>query len=90
MAEDAAAAAGGMLDNGAMVWVPHDEQVWKKAVVVRRMEDGVSAEVRLQPSEDGEWDKDDGLQKVVNIRDIARLAGTIFPYIYVLTSLNQL
>ncbi|KAG6586840.1 myosin-like protein [Phytophthora cinnamomi] len=76
MAEDAAA-AGGMLDNGAMVWVPHDEQVWKKAVVVRRMEDGVSAEVRLQPSEDGEWDKDDGLQKVVNIRDIARLAGEV-------------
>ncbi|OWZ23109.1 Myosin [Phytophthora megakarya] len=73
MAED----AGGMLDNGAMVWVPHDEQVWKKAVVVRRLDDGVSAEVRLQPNDDGEWDKDDGLEQVVNIRDIARLAGEV-------------
>ncbi|KAG2813357.1 hypothetical protein PC112_g14778 [Phytophthora cactorum] len=72
MAEDS-----GMLDNGAMVWVPHDEQVWKKAVVVRRLDDGVSAEVRLQPSDDGEWDKDDGLEQVVNIRDIARMAGEV-------------
>eukprot|EP00644_Phytophthora_capsici_P004676 jgi/Phyca11/506416/fgenesh2_kg.PHYCAscaffold_19_\ len=76
MAEDAAA-TGGMLDNGAMVWVPHDEQVWKKAVVVRRLEDGKSALVRLQPNDDGEWDKDDGLEQTVNIRDIARLAGEV-------------
>ncbi|KAH7484311.1 hypothetical protein KRP22_005485 [Phytophthora ramorum] len=74
---DEASAAGGMLDNGAMVWVPHDEHVWKKAVVVRRLDDGVSAEVRLQPNDDGEWDKDDGLEKIVNIRDIARLAGEV-------------
>ncbi|RLN56465.1 hypothetical protein BBJ28_00022450, partial [Nothophytophthora sp. Chile5] len=67
----------GMLDHGAMVWVPHDEQVWKKAVVVRRLADGVSADVRLQPNEDGEWHKDDGLEKTVNIRDIARMAGEV-------------
>ncbi|CEG42077.1 myosin-like protein [Plasmopara halstedii] len=72
MAEDS-----GMLDNGAMVWVPHNEQVWKKAVVVRRLDDGVSAQVRLQPSDDGEWDKDDGVEQIVNIRDIARLAGEV-------------
>lgn len=65
----------GMLDGGAMVWVPHDEHVWKRAVVVRRLPDGVSAEVRLQPNEDGSFDRDDGLEKVVNIQEIARLAG---------------
>ncbi|KAG7396124.1 hypothetical protein PHYBOEH_002779 [Phytophthora boehmeriae] len=71
MAED------GVLDNGAMVWVPHEQQVWKKAVVVRRLDDGVSAEVRLQPNEDGEWDKDDGVEKIVNIKEIAQLAGEV-------------
>ncbi|TDH66938.1 hypothetical protein CCR75_001574 [Bremia lactucae] len=72
MAEDS-----GMLDNGAMVWVPHQDQVWKKAVVVRRLDDGVSAEVRLQPGDDGEWDTDDGVEQIVNIRNIARLAGEV-------------
>ncbi|CAI5741853.1 unnamed protein product [Peronospora destructor] len=77
MAEDAAAVPSGMLDNGAMVWVPHEQHVWKKAVVMRRVNDGASAQVRLQPNDDGEWAQDDGLETVVNIRDIARLAGEV-------------
>lgn len=71
MAEDSSS----MLDGGAMVWVPHDDQVWKRAVVLRRLDDGVQAEVRLE-SNDGEYHKDDGLVKLVNIAEIARQAGT--------------
>lgn len=63
-----------MLDSGAMVWVPHADQVWKRAVVLQRLSDGVSAEVRLEANE-GEEHPDDGQVKVVVIRDIARLAG---------------
>lgn len=75
MASNAPSDGEGMLDGGAMVWVPHDEQVWKRAVVVRRLPDGTSAEVRLQPSDDGSYHRDDGMEKVVNIKDIARMAG---------------
>ncbi|CAH0482711.1 unnamed protein product [Peronospora belbahrii] len=77
MAEDTVGAPGGMLDNGAMVWVPHNDYVWKKAVVMRRLDDGKCAQVRLQPNDDGEWNQDDGVEKVVNIREIARLAGEV-------------
>ncbi|DAZ98019.1 TPA: hypothetical protein N0F65_004509 [Lagenidium giganteum] len=63
-------------DSGACVWVPHDDQVWKRAVVLRRMDDGGSAEVRLEPNE-GTEHRDDGLVKVVNIKDIARMAGEV-------------
>uniref|UniRef100_A0AAV1TMU3 Unconventional myosin-Vc n=1 Tax=Peronospora matthiolae TaxID=2874970 RepID=A0AAV1TMU3_9STRA len=77
MAEDAAAAAGRMLDDGAMVWVPHEQHVWKKAVVVRRLDDGARALVRLQAQDDGEYDADDGVEKVVTVSAIARLAGEV-------------
>ncbi|KAI9912741.1 hypothetical protein PsorP6_005621 [Peronosclerospora sorghi] len=78
MANEAAeATSGGVLDHGAMVWVPHDDQVWQKAVVVERVDNGLRAKVRLQPSEDGAWDLDTGTEKVVTIKDIARLAGEV-------------
>ncbi|TYZ65738.1 hypothetical protein PybrP1_011999 [[Pythium] brassicae (nom. inval.)] len=64
-------------DSSASVWVPHDERVWMRAVVLRKLDDGQRAEVRLQAAGDdgADYHKDDGLVKVVNIRDISRLAG---------------
>ncbi|KAJ0410277.1 hypothetical protein P43SY_002609 [Pythium insidiosum] len=65
-----------MLDNGAMVWVPHADQVWKRAVVLHRLDDGARAEVRLEANE-GEEHPDDGMVKTVNVAEIARLAGEV-------------
>lgn len=64
-------------DSAAFIWVPHDERVWMRAVVLRKLDDGQRAEVRLQAAGDdgADYHKDDGLVKVVNIRDISRLAG---------------
>lgn len=67
--------ADGHVDGSASVWVPHDQLVWKRAVVLRKLDDGARAEVRLESNSDGEYHKDDGLVKVVSIAEISRLAG---------------
>jgi len=81
MTDENTAAAAGLVDGSASVWVPHDQLVWKRAVVLRKLDDGVSAEVRLESNNDDEYHKDDGLVKIVNIQEISKLAGayTAFP-----------
>ncbi|KAF1334078.1 Myosin-like protein, partial [Globisporangium splendens] len=69
--------APGLVDGSASVWVPHDQLVWKRAVVLRKLDDGKSAEVRLEPNHDNEYHKDDGVVKIVNIQEISRLAGEV-------------
>jgi hypothetical protein len=68
----------GLAEGSGSVWVPHDQLVWKRAVVLRKLDDGKSAEVRLEPNNENEYHKDDGLVKVVNIQEISRQAGMYF------------
>uniref|UniRef100_K3WUY7 Myosin motor domain-containing protein n=1 Tax=Globisporangium ultimum (strain ATCC 200006 / CBS 805.95 / DAOM BR144) TaxID=431595 RepID=K3WUY7_GLOUD len=67
----------GLAEGSGSVWVPHDQLVWKRAVVLRKLDDGKSAEVRLEPNNENEYHKDDGLVKVVNIQEISRQAGEL-------------
>ncbi|OQR92158.1 myosin-like protein, partial [Achlya hypogyna] len=60
---------------GALVWVPHDNEVWKKAQVIEKLSE-TSVQVRLIA--DGEdYDPEDGVVKTFDVREIAKLAGEV-------------
>ncbi|OQR84018.1 myosin-like protein [Achlya hypogyna] len=61
--------------QASLVWVPHDKEVWKKAVVLDKPSD-TSVQVRLLA--DGEdYDPEDGVVKTFDVREIAKLAGEV-------------
>jgi myosin-5 len=76
MAEVPPSTGSSVLDGGAMIWVPHEDQVWKRAVIVSKNETEGTAEVKLQPNE-GERHEDDGLLRTVVIKDVAKSAGEV-------------
>lgn len=57
------------------IWVPHDELVWKQAVLLQKIGED-KAEVRLVGDE-GMEHADDGLVQVVSIRNVSRMAGEL-------------
>ncbi|KAF1334077.1 Myosin-like protein, partial [Globisporangium splendens] len=77
MVEEEQQQVPGLAEGSGSVWVPHDQLVWKRAVVLRKLDDGKSAEVRLEPNHENEYHKDDGVVKIVNIQEISRLAGEL-------------
>ncbi len=60
---------------GALVWVPHDKEVWKKAEVLQKLS-GNRVEVRLTADGD-DYDPEDGIVKSFDVREIAKLAGEV-------------
>ena len=62
-----------MDSSGTLVWVPHEEMVWKQAQIVQKLSE-TQIEVRYVP--DGKkFHKEDGMVKVFDVREIAKLAG---------------
>ncbi|KAH9149706.1 hypothetical protein AeRB84_007294, partial [Aphanomyces euteiches] len=60
---------------GALVWVPHTTEVWKKAQIVQKVSD-TSVEVRFV-SDGVEYDPEEGQTKTYDVREIAKLAGEV-------------
>jgi len=60
---------------GSLVWVPHEEHVWKQAQLIRKLSE-TQVEVRFVP-DGNSFSRDDGKIKVFDIREIAKLAGEV-------------
>ncbi|RHY25064.1 hypothetical protein DYB32_008618, partial [Aphanomyces invadans] len=60
---------------GALVWVPHAAEVWKKAQIIQKVSD-TQVEVRYV-ADGAEYDPEDGITKTFDVRDIAKLAGEV-------------
>ncbi|RQM28181.1 hypothetical protein B5M09_002631 [Aphanomyces astaci] len=60
---------------GALVWVPHAVEVWKKAQIIQKLSE-TQVEVRFV-SDGVEYDPEDGKIKTYDVREIAKLAGEV-------------
>ncbi|KAF0733977.1 hypothetical protein Ae201684_009154 [Aphanomyces euteiches] len=58
-----------------LVWVPHEKEVWKKAQMVQKLSE-FEVEVRLVSDSD-DYDPEEGVVKVYDVREIAKLAGEV-------------